>query len=205
MIKFKTIPFPKVNKVIVYLTTSDVFNWALMAVMNGFVGLYLATKLETDVIRIVGIGYGILSLSQGLVQIPTGYFIDRTKSDRDDIFMLLFGDILMGAPFLLYPTITSEYHFFMLQFIIGFGAGINLVSWRKMFAKNLDKDKEGMEYGMYETIMAFCIAFFSLVAGIIANISETYFDIVMAGIGVIMLSSGLWAILLLKLEKEKNG
>lgn len=204
MSKFRSYRLPKINKVIIYLTTSDISNWALMVVISGFIGLYLATKLDEDVIKVVGVGTGILSLAKGIVQIPTGYVIDKIKSTRDDILMLLIGDILMGFPFLLYPLITDEYQFYILQFVVGIGAGINLVCWRKLFAKNLDKGKEGMEYGMYETIMSFSVGLFSLIVGFIANISEAYFDIVITVIGLIMLSSGLWAILLLKLEKNER-
>ena len=66
---------------------------------------------------------------------------------------------------------------------------MNLVSWRKLFAKNLDKNSEGSEYGIYETFMSAMGALIAFVAGTIANIGPTYFNFVFYGIAVIMMTS----------------
>ncbi len=195
---------PKVNQIILYLTASDIFTWGVFAAINGFVGLYLAEKLEIDVVQILGVGIGIYSLAQGIVQIPVGTLIDKNKSDKDDIIILFIGDILMGMPFLFFPFIESEYIYYILQFVIGIGAGMNVVSWRKLFAKNLDKDKEGLEYGTYETIMSFSIAFLSFLAGVIANINESFFDLVMISIGILIMSGGFWSIKIYRAKSRKT-
>lgn len=194
----------KLNRVIIYLTTSDIFTWGLLTVINGFAGLYLATKLELDVVQVVGLGMGIFSLAKGLFQIPIGLLVDQIKKDTDDIFVLFFGNLLMGAPFLFYPLIQSEYFYYLLQFLVGTGAAMNLVTWRKMFARNVDVDKEGLQYGIYDTIMSFSIALFSLIAGSIANISQDYFDLVMLSMGILILSSGIWALSIFKVQNRRK-
>lgn len=194
----------RINRVILYLTTSDIFTWGLMAVIQGFAGLYLAEKLDSDVIRVVGVGTGIFSFANALFQIPIGVLIDKIKKDRDDIFVLFTGNICMGMPFLFYPFINSEYVYFFLQFIVGAGTAMNLVSWRKIFAMNLDRGREGIEYAIYESIMGLTIGLFSLIAGIIANIGEGYFDAVMVAIGIIMMTSGLWVLLILGVDNRKQ-
>lgn len=193
----------KINKVVMYLTLSDMFSWGFMLTVNGFVGLYLATKLQMDVVSVVGVGAGIYSLAKGAVQIPFGTVIDKTLEDKDDIWFLFIGSVLMGAPFLLYPIINTAIFYYVLQFIIGVGAGINVVSWRKLFAKNVDKGKEGLEYGAYETIMSISIAIFSLVAGYLANINQQYFDAVMVGIGFLIMSGGFWVIRIFSVKFRK--
>ena len=35
-----------INKIIWYLTASDVFTWSLYAVISGFTGIYLAKKID---------------------------------------------------------------------------------------------------------------------------------------------------------------
>lgn len=176
----------------------------MIAAINGFAGLYLATKLEVDIVQIVGIGTGIYSLASSVVQIPVGTFIDNFKQDKDDIIILFLGSVLMGLPFIFYPFIHNEYFYYILQFITGLGSGMNLVSWRKLFAKNLDADKEGLAYGTYETIMGFSIAIFSLIAGFVANIGEEYFDAVMVVIGFVIMSGGLWTIKLYNVKGRKQ-
>ncbi|GAB4284355.1 MAG: hypothetical protein Kow0081_1470 [Candidatus Dojkabacteria bacterium] len=190
--------FKNINKTLVILTTSDVFTWGFVVVINAFAGIYLETKLNVNAIQIVGIGTGIYSIVNGLLQIPVGYFIDKYKGTIDDIIVLFCGNILMGTPFLFFPIIQSEYAYYFLQLILGIGTAMNLVAWRKTFASNLDKNKEGLEYGIYQTVMSISIAIFGFVAGAIANISEQYFDLVMVTIGTLMASSGGFVLLLLK-------
>jgi MFS family permease len=194
----------QINKVILYLTTSDIFTWALMAVIQGFAGLYLAQKLDSDVIKIIGFGTGIFSFANALFQIPVGLVIDKIKKDRDDILVLFTGNLFMGMPFIFFPLINSEYVYYFLQFIVGMGTAMNLVSWRKLFAKNLDKGREGLNYAVYETIIGVSIGIFSLAAGLIANVSEEYFDAVIVAIGIIMMTSGLWVLLILGVDNRKQ-
>ncbi len=193
----------KFNKVIMLLTTSDIFTWGLMTVVLSIIGIYISLKLNGDAVEIVGIGTGIYSLARGLFQIPMGLLVDRTKSDKDDILILFLGSVCMGFPFLLFNLIEEEVAYYFLQFVIGFGSSMNIVTWRKLFASNLDKNHEGLEYGIYDTVMSIAIAVFSVIAGVVASLSEESFDFVIAMIGILMISSGVWPLLIFKIKRKK--
>lgn len=184
------------NRVIWLLTVSDIFTWGIYLVINAFIGLYLAEKFGSNAVTMVGIGTAFFYCARVVTQIPVGIITDRIKKDRDDIALLFFGNILMGVPYLLLPTITSPNAFYILQFIIGFGGALNLVNWRKLFAANLQKNKEGFAYATYDSALSFAMIIFSLVAGLVAGVSEEYFDLVMIFVGLLIISSGLWAVLI---------
>ncbi len=194
----------KINKVIIYLTFSDIFTWGLYIVINAFVGIYLAEKLGTDALEIIGIGTAIYYFAKGSIQIPLGVLTDKIKKYKDDIIILFLGNVFMGFPFILYPLIENQYLYYVLQFIIGTGAAFNLVTWRKLFAGHLDKGREGLEYGTYDAVMSAAMAGFSTVAGMVANIGDAYFDAVMITIGILMFSSGLWVILIYRTSQSKK-
>jgi hypothetical protein len=82
---------------------------------------------------------------------------------------------------------------------------MNLVNWRKLFAKNLDKGREGYNYAVYDTILSIAGACFSIAAGFIASVSQIYFDLVIVSIGGLMLSSGIWVILIYFVENRKSN
>lgn len=193
-----------INKVIVYLTLSDIFTWGLYLIINSFVGIYLAKKLDGEVLEYIGVGTAIYYITKGGLQIPIGIIADKIRKDKDDILFLFFGNILMGAPFLFYPLISTPYLYFFLQFILGCGSAMNLVNWRKLFAKNLDKGREGLEYGAYDTVMSLTMSVFSIIAGFISNISETYFNMVMISIGLLMITSGIWAAAIFTVDNRKS-
>lgn len=192
------------NKVIWLLTMSDIFTWGAYYVISVLSGIYLANKLGQNTVEIVGIGTAIYFFCRAIFQLPVGVIIDRIKKDNDEIVLLAIGNVLMGMSFLLYPLISSALVYFILQFIFGVGTAVNLNTWRKLFAKNLDANKEGEEYGLYEVLMSLTIAVFSSVAGFIANISKEYFDGVMMLIGIIMMSGFIWPVLIIKIRDRKS-
>ncbi len=194
-----------INRVIWYLTLSDIFTWGLYMVITTIVGIYLETKLGGRAVEYIGVGTAVYLLSKGVSQIPVGLITDRIKRDKDDILFLLLGNLLMGVPFFFYPLLASPYLYFFLQFIAGLGAAMNLVNWRKLFAKNLDKGREGYNYAVYDTILSIAGACFSIAAGFIASVSQIYFDLVIVSIGGLMLFSGIWVILIYFVENRKSN
>jgi len=192
------------NKVIWLLTVSDVFTWGIYLVINAFIGLYLSEKFGTQAVEMVGIGTAFFYLARVVTQIPVGVITDRIKKDRDDITLLFIGNLLMGVPYLLLPSITSPVAFYILEFVIGFGGALNLVNWRKLFAANLQKNREGFAYATYDSVLSFAMIIFSLIAGTVAGISPEHFDLVMIAVGLLTISSGLWAILIFFDNKRKS-
>lgn len=194
-----------VNRVIWYLTLSDIFTWGLYFTVNSIVGIYLENKLGGRAVEYIGIGVAIYLVAKGVFQIPIGLITDRIKKDKDDIVFLLLGNVLMGLPFFFYPILESPLPYFILQFVLGLGSAMNLVNWRKLFAQNLDKGREGYNYAVYDTIMSIAGAGLSLLIGYIASVSQVYFDLVIVAIGGLMLFSGLWVILIYFVNNRKSN
>ena len=195
---------PKINKVVICLSLSDVFTWGPHMIISMLTGLYLATKFGEDVVRFVGIGTFIYLFTRASLQIPIGILTDKYKHDKDEILILFVGVLLMGVPFLLYPSITNQYQYCFLQFIFGLGASMNVVNWRKLFALNIDEGREGKQYAIYETIMSMSASFIALLGGYIANLGEIYFDTVMSVAGVIIMLGSIWSIFIYRYEGRKS-
>ncbi len=199
--------FKNFNKVILYLTLSDSFVWGPFIIIANLASVYLAPRLGTDTVRFIGIGTGIYFLTRALFQMPIGMLTDKIENDRDEIILLFLGIVLMGIPFLFYPMITKPFQYYVLQFIFGIGVSFNLPNWRKLFALNLDKDKEGFQYGFYETVISISTAIFSALIGFVANLGDAYFDWAMRGVAVLMMLAGVWVLLILRVgdRKSDNG
>ncbi len=193
-----------INKVIMYLTLSDVFTWGVYVIVSAFTGLYLQTKLQMDVVEIVGIGAACFYIARVLFQIPIGLISDSLKRDRDEIVFLMLGNLLMGLPLLLYINIDSPLYFYLLQFVIGIGASMNLVNWRKLFAANLEDGKSGRAYAVYDTIISLSIAIVGILGGQVAALGESSFNLVIAMTGVVMILSATWPALIF-LAKRKSA
>jgi MFS family permease len=193
------------NKIVLLLTLADVCTWGPFYVISALSGIYLSNKLGVGSIEFVGIGTAIYFLTRAITQIPIGYITDKIKKDKDEIYMLIAGIILMGFPYILYPLISNPFHYYGLQFIFGLGVSLNLTNWRKLFALNIDTGREGRDYAFYETLISITTVILSVVMGLIANIGDIYFDWVMVGSGLLMMAGSIWVIFTLKVEKRKTN
>lgn len=197
--------FQKINKVVILLTLSDVFAWGPFLIITAISAVYLATKLGENIVEIVGIGTSIYFVTRALFQIPIGLLTDKLKSDKDEIFILILGVLLMGLPYIFYPQISNPIHYYILQLVFGMGVSLNVTNWRKLFATNVDSGREGIQYATYETIMSIATAILSTLIGIIASLGEIYFDIVIVSAGIVMMLGSIWILLIYKVEKRKTN
>ena len=194
----------KMSRVTLLLTLSDVFTWGAFVVISALSGIYLSDKIGADTIQFVGIGTAIYFITRGIFQIPIGNLTDKLDNDNDEILMLAIGVILMGFPYLLYPLITKPWHYFVLQFVFGLGVSMNVVNWRKLFALNIREGMEGKEYATYDFILSIATGIISVIVGVIANISDAYFDIVMVASGITIMLASVWVILIKKVPNRKS-
>ncbi len=193
------------NRIVIYLSLSDVFSWGSFSVISILSGIYLSDKLGVDTLKFLGIGTSIYFFTRAAFQIPIGLITDKYKKDRDEILILFVGILLMGLPYLFYPYIEVPYQYYILQFIFGLGVSLNLTNWRKLFALNIDGGKEGIQYGIYELIISVSSGFLSILAGTIANMGDLYFDTVISVAGVFIMLGSIWVILIYKYEERKSN
>jgi MFS family permease len=192
------------NRTVLYLTLADVFTWAPLFIVSALAGIYLSDKLGRDAIEFVGIGTGISYITRAIFQLPVGKLTDRLKTDRDEIYILALGAVLVGLSYVLYPVITEAWHYYVLQFLFGLGISLDVVNWRKLFAINVTKGLEGEEYAVYDTIVSTATAVLAVIFGVIANLGDRYFEIVIVGAGIIMMLAAVWILMIRKVESRQS-
>lgn len=195
----------KFNQVITLLTLSDVFAWGSNMVITAITGIYLAQRIDENIVQIVGIGTAIHCAVRGIFELTFGKLLDKWKYDNDEIIGLSVGTILMGSIYLFYPFIQSANLFYALQFVFATGAALNLVSWKKLFSQNLDHHAEGVEYGEYGLVMGIIQAIIGIFAGSIANLSEYYFSLVIFALGIVTMAGSIFSLAIFMVKKRKSS
>ena len=195
-----------INKVIFYLTVSDIFTWGTIAMGTPLIGLFLSKKFGDQTILYIGIATACYYIVRGIVQIPIGMLSDKIRHDTDEIVILFLGCFIMGIGYILIPFISTPWQYFLTMGFIGLGSSMNLNSWRKLFASNLDRKHEGVGYGFYETIMSFSTAIISLLGGYFSSLNTTAFEIVLITIGIGIILGGFIGagMIFVKNRKSKN-
>lgn len=194
----------KFNRVVLYLTLADVFTWGPLFILSAIAGIYLSERLGTNTVGFVGIGTGISYITRAIFQLPIGKLTDKLKNDRDEIYILAFGAALVGLSYALYPTIKEVWHYYILQFVFGLGISLDVVNWRKLFAINVTKGMEGEEYAIYDTVVSTSSAILAVLSGVIANLGDNYFNLVMLGAGIFMMLASVWALMIGKVDGRQS-
>lgn len=195
-----------INRIIFFLTVSDIFTWGTIAIITPFMAIFLSQKFGDQTIFYVGVATSCYYISRAVFQIPIGIFSDKLHHDKDEIIILSLGCFIMGIGYILIPFIYEPWQYFLIMAFIGFGASMNLNSWRKLFSANLDRKHEGVGFGFYETIMSFATAIICIVGGYFSSLSYMAFEIVLIVFGVAIILGGLvsGSIFFMKNRKSKN-
>jgi MFS family permease len=181
----------KINWVILLLTLSDVFVWGMYMIANPLQAIYLKDKFGEESTQLVATGLSIYFLLRASLQIPIGKLVDYLKKDVDEIWALGIGSLLIGISLIIFPFTQNAWQYYTVTALAGIGASSNLIGWRKLFAKNLSKNKEGFEYATYETMMSVCTAIIGITAGQMSLVTHEQFTIFFATVGIIIIIGGI--------------
>lgn len=186
------------NRAILLIILSDVFTWGFYGVLSVLTGIYLSAKIEGDIPAIMGLGIFIYFVTRAATNIPVSKILDGIPGNRDEATAIMFGSFLMGFPYVLYPLITTPLTYYVFQIIFGVGAAMQVMASRKIVALHLDKNREGEEYSVQDITYCLFIAIAGLVGGIISGISLQWFSIVFVVFGLLIISSGIWAMIYIR-------
>ena len=195
--------FKGFNKTIAVLTLSDVLVWGTYMIAYPLQGIYLTYKYGDKSIQYIAIGLSIYYFLRAILQVPIGYLVDKTREDIDEVWSLGTGSVLIGLGFLIFPFTNSPVEYYLIMGMSGIGASFNLIGWRKLFAKNLDKNKEGREYAAYEAVMSLCTAVFCLVGGELSSISHEVFRGFFFVVGIVTILGGICVTIILIRKNRK--
>lgn len=174
-----------VNLVIKILIASDFVVWSSANLVGPVFAIFVADKLPGGNIAAVGIASMIYFVTKSIVEIPVGTYIDKSKSERDDLYSALVGTVLNASTFFLYPLIDTVWQLYALQVISGAAAAIAYPGWYSIFTRHIDKSKEAFEWSLYDVLLGLGMAVTSALG---AFMVERYgFNVVFNIIGVMMM------------------
>ncbi|PIR98328.1 MAG: hypothetical protein COT88_02335 [Candidatus Colwellbacteria bacterium CG10_big_fil_rev_8_21_14_0_10_41_28] len=138
-----------------------------------------------------GITFGVFSFTAGIVTLISGNLIDRVKEAE---LIIVLGLTITGIGFLTYTTVSSMGGLMIAQVIVGMGTAIKYPAFDAVYSKHLDRNKQGREWGAWESIFYFTAAFGSIVGGYIA--SSFGFQTIFITMAVLSFSAAMFVYLL---------
>jgi len=172
----------QVNVVIKVLIASDFIVWSSANLVAPIFAIFVTDKLPGGSIEAVGIASMIYFIAKCIVEIPVSTYIDKSKSERDDLYSALLGTILNATIFFLYPIIDSVWQLYLLQIVSGAAAAIAYPGWYSIFTRHIDKTKQAFEWSLYDVLLGLGMAATAALGALL--VKQFGFDIVFVAIGV---------------------
>ncbi len=148
-------------------------------------------------VEVVGIAMALYLVVKSLFEIPVGIYIDRSKSEKDDLYTAIIGTVLTAASIFAYNFVTEVWHLYLVQVAYGISAAISHPGWYSIFPKHIDKHKEAFEWSMYDVLLGLGMAAAAAIGGFLAD--QLGFNALFNVAAVFTLSG---AVLLLMIRKK---
>ncbi|MBU0612476.1 MFS transporter [Patescibacteria group bacterium] len=187
----------KINVIIKVLIISDFLIWSSYQLFAPIFAIFVTDKIENGSIEIVGIASAIYLITKSLCEIPVGMKIDKSKSEKDDLYTAVFGTILTAIAYLTYIGINSIQELYLVQALLGVGSAFAFPGWYSIFTRHVDRGKEAYEWSLYDVLLGIGMAFAAALGGFLAN--SYGFNTLFIIIGV---STFFGAMLLLAIKKK---
>jgi MFS family permease len=159
----------KINIVIKVLILSDLLVFTASNLFAPVFAIYIVDQIQGAGIAEAGIAAAVFMIFKSLFEIPVGIKIDKTKSEKDDLYSALLGTLLTALVYVMYAHIDQVWQLYGLQALLGVGAAIAYPGWYKIFTRHIDKDKEGVEWSLYDVVTGFGMALSAALGGLIAE------------------------------------
>jgi MFS family permease len=158
----------KINSVIRFLTLSDIFLLGAFGLIAPVFAVFVVDGINRGTLEVVGIAEGIYLVTRSIGQIPFAAAIDKIKGEKDDFWALLVGSIIFSVIPLFYIITTEPWQLYLIQFFYGLASAATYPSWYAIFTRHIDKNHEGVEWGVYQTLIDFSMAATASLGGFIA-------------------------------------
>ncbi|WKZ31082.1 MAG: MFS transporter [Candidatus Dojkabacteria bacterium] len=154
------------NKIILYLTYSDIVILSAWGLINPFIQLYMAEEINGGTIAAAGFATTIFLVFKSVFQMPVAKRLDANGGEYDDYKYLVGGSLLVAWTAFLFAFATEVWHVYVIQALSGFALALTFPSFNAIFTRHLGKNQEAMGWGFYDTIVGLGTALTAALGGL---------------------------------------
>ncbi len=159
----------EISLVVRILTLSDIAILVGFGLISPIFAVFILGSIEGGSLEVAGLASAIYLLAKSIGQIPIGILADKIKGERDDFWIMLCGSIAYSFVPLVYIVTKTPMQLYILQFFYGLAAAMALPTWYAIFTRHIDKNREGMEWSIYSTLVNLGAAVAASLSGFLAH------------------------------------
>jgi MFS family permease len=195
----------RINKVIQVLILADLVLLGSMGFIDPIFAIFLNENIAPGAggIQVAGFAWAVYWIAKALLIVPIGRFLDRFDGEKDDLYFIIIGSVLIAGAVFGYLYVTQAWQIYLLQLLLALGVAMNEPAYMAVFTRHIDKGKEAFEWGARSSIMGVGIGIGGALGGIVAKNFGFYFLFLAIGF-VLIVSSVLPFLILSDVTKSKK-
>ena len=146
------------HKILRTLILSDIFILGSFGLIQPIFAIFIIQGVAGASIASAGIALTIQLFTKAAFQIVVGKWDDEDRGHRHELYALTAGSLLISLIPLGYALATRLEYLYFIQFLYGLGSALTFPSWRIVFTRYMHHDKQGYEWGVYDTIISLATA-----------------------------------------------
>jgi MFS family permease len=193
----------KFNKVIKILIFSDLALLTGLGFVSPIFAIFLTDNIKGGTVEVVGFAAAIYWITECIVTIPFGRFLDKNSSERIDLIFVIIGNLLSALAVFGYMFASLPWHIYVLEAMYAVGMGMNIPGYTAIFTRHIDKGREAFSWSVRSASVAAGSGIAGALGGII--VSNFGFNVLFSGVIVFTVFSSFLPFLIFKNMKLKNG
>lgn len=141
----------KVNRVIEYLTFSDILLLSGWGLINPIMAVFFTDQIVGGSVELAGLAATTYFVVKSIVQIPVARFNDKRPGEWDDYWVMIIGSLLITVSAFMFAFVRLPWQVFAVQIVAGLGGAFSYPSWLAIFTRHIDKREEALEWSLYYT------------------------------------------------------
>lgn len=158
----------KVNSIVKAFIISEIFFWASWNFILPIYAIYTVTKVADGSIEIAGSAFSIYLIGRVIFELVSGRYLLKA-SELEKFIIIIIGILITSVSFFGLISSTTIPILFFFFGLIGTGFGIASPAKYSLFSTHLDKNKEPIEWGLYDATTFAAMAGSAALGGFIAS------------------------------------
>ncbi len=191
-----------INKIIKILIGADFVFLSALGLITPIFAIFIIGQIKGGTVEVVGFAAAVYWIAKSFMEIPIGKFLDKKKGEKDDLYFLIIGYLIIACVQFGYLLSSLPWHIYVLEAIYALGTAMAWPAWAAIFTRHIDRGKEGFEWSVEHVAFSFGTGVTGALGGIL--VATFGFHLVFIIAGFMALFGGLLPLIILKDVKRRG-
>jgi len=142
------INYLKTNKVVRNFIISDLMLFGGWGLISPVMSIFIIDNIEGATLVTVGSAAAIYWTVRSLVELPVAYLMERTESEKDDMYILISGILLAAVSAFWLGFVKTVPQLFVFYAIQAVGFAFYAAAWSGIFSRHIERSRSALSWSL---------------------------------------------------------